>query len=525
MRRVLFSVTDKTGLEGFAKGLIRLFPKLEILASGGTAKLLEKEGIPHLPIAAVTGFPECFGGRVKTLHPAILGGILFRRGIDEAEARELEIEPIDLVVCNLYRFDPGLDVEKQIDAIDIGGSTMIRAAVKSFSSVGVVVDPKDYDALLAELKKDKTLSLETKRSLAAKAMALSAEYEAAIARAFTVDKTRIELENGRKLPYGENPDQEGWVYSFAKESGIASSKVFGGKALSYNNYEDASQAFFALKRIADGGKTPAAAIVKHGGLCGFATAKTLKEAFQRAWDGDPKSAFGSIVALSQEAGVDFCEALKGRFVEVVLAPSFSPKFLEWVSAAKPSLRLVEANWEMEPTKLYRGISGGMLMQTPKRELAASDVFLKPLSGGSGVATRRFPKTEQTGLFRFALAATQSVKSNAIVLAREYETGCYQTIGIGGGQPNRIDSLQRLALPKAIENLRQEGKLDARIALSEIVLASDGFFPFPDSIAAAADAGIQLFLQPGGSVKDEEVTCEADKRGLCMIFTGQRYFSH
>ena len=458
MKRVLFSVTDKTGLDAFAKGLLRLFPKLEILASGGTAKLLEKEKIPHLSVSDATRFPECFGGRVKTLHPAILGGILFRRGVDDEEAKKLNIVPIDLVVCNLYRFDPNLDIERQIDSLDIGGSTMIRAAAKNFASVGVVVDPGDYVAVLEELSKEKTLSINIKRRLAAKAIAMSAEYEAGIARAFSVPKENavFELERERKLPYGENPDQEGWVYSFAKETGIASSKVLGGKALSYNNYEDVSQAFFALQRIADGGKTAAAAIVKHGGLCGFATGKNLRQAFQRAWDSDAKSAFGSIVALTQEVGEEFCEALKGRFIEVVLAPSFSPAFLDWATAAKPSLRLVLADWNAGPSKLYRGISGGMLVQTPKKELASNDFFLKPLSGSksgtdkSGVATRRFPKPEQGGLFRFALAAVQSVKSNAIVLAREYEPNFYETVGIGGGQPTGSTACSGLRFRKRLK---------------------------------------------------------------------------
>ncbi len=527
MKRVVFSVTDKTGLEIFAKGLLKLFPKLEILASGGTANLLEKEGIPHLPISSATQFPECFGGRVKTLHPAILGGILFRRGIDDIEAKKLNIEPIDLVVCNLYRFDPNQDLEKLVDSMDIGGSTMIRAATKNFVSVGVVVDPNDYESVLNELSREKILSMKTRRRLASKAMQMSAEYESRMANAISGEGSLFstQLEQGRKLSYGENPDQEGWVYSFAGESGIASAKVFGEKGLSYNNYEDASQAFFALQRIAEKGKVASAAVVKHGGLCGFATGKNVRQAFQRAWDGDPKSAYGSIIALSQEVGEEFCEQIKGRFIEVLLAPSFTPDFIAWVSAAKPSLRLLQVRWDAVPSRLYRGISGGMLAQTPKQNRTSGNPFLIPLiSNQAGVATRRFPKLEQVGLFNFALAAVQSVKSNAIVLAREYEPTFYQTIGIGGGQPNRIDSLQRLALPKAIENLQQEGK-EMRQALGELVLASDGFFPFADSIQAAAEAGIQFFLQPGGSVRDEEVIREADQRDLCMIFTGERYFSH
>ncbi len=524
--RVLFSVTDKTHLAAFGKGLLKIFPKLQIIASGGTADLLQNEGIPHTPISKVTQFPECFGGRVKTLHPVILGGILFRRGIDDLEAKNLDITPIDLVVCNLYHFDPNQEMPPLVESIDIGGSTMIRAAVKNYISVGIVVDPNDYMSILDELSMKGSLSLQTRHKLAAKAIQMSAQYESSIANAFSgKSESLFQLEKGRKLSYGENPDQEGWVYSFSGEDGIASAKVFGEKALSYNNYEDASQAFFALQRIADSGKVAAVAIVKHGGLSGFATGKSLRAAFQRAWEADAKSAYGSIVAFSQEVGEEFCEVLKGRFMEVLVAPSFTSSFIRWVSEAKPLLRLLQLSLDKVPSRLYRGISGGMLVQTPKENLE-SNIFVQPLTNKIGVATKRFPKEQQIGLFRFALAAVQSVKSNAIVLAREYEPTFYQTIGIGGGQPNRIDSLQRLALPKALENLEQEYEKDQmQQALGELVLASDGFFPFADSVRAAADAGIQFFVQPGGSLRDEEVIQEADQRDICMIFTRERYFSH
>jgi phosphoribosylaminoimidazolecarboxamide formyltransferase/IMP cyclohydrolase len=250
-------------------------------------------------------------------------------------------------------------------------------------------------------------------------------------------------------------------------------------------------------------------------------------AFQKAWDSDPKSAYGSIVAFSLEVGMELCDFLKSRFIEVVIAPSFSSDFLAWSAKAKLSLRLLEAPLDAAPSKLYRSISGGMLVQTPPKNLFSEDKIFKPLNGEKiGVATKRQPLPHQAGLLRFAIAATQSIKSNAIVLAREYALSLYQLVGLGGGQPNRIDSLQRLAIPKAIEMLQKENnRQDVRAELGEVVLASDGFFPFADSVKAAADAGIQLFLQPGGSMRDEEVIREADDRGLCMIFTGQRYFSH
>lgn len=519
MKRVLFSVTDKTGIEDFARGLVEIFPNLEIIASGGTAAALEKAKIPHTCVSRVTEFPECFGGRVKTLHPAILGGILFRRGVDDQEAKQLKIEPIDLIVCNLYAFDPNKSKEELAASIDIGGSAMIRAACKNYLSVAVIVSPLDYMPLLEELKRG-PLSVQTREELAGKALRMSAAYEASIADAFTGSQT-LQLVEGRKLSYGENPDQEGWVYSFSNEEGVASAKVLGGKPLSYNNYEDASQAFYALQRVEGTG----VAIVKHGSLCGLATGTTVRQAFQRAWEGDTKSAFGSIVAFSKEVGEEFCEELKPCFVEVLVAPSFSPAFLAWAAKAKPSLRLLQVDFNANSSHFYRSISGGMLVQTPKKDLFTMlEAYFRPLNGKIGVATKRQPKPEQAGLFRFAIAAVQSVKSNAIVLVREYEPALYQMIGVGGGQPNRVDTLQRLALPKAIENLEREGG-NLQEKLGELVLASDGFFPFADSVEAASRLGIQTFLQPGGSVRDEEVIQEADKKGLCMIFTGQRYFNH
>ncbi len=521
MKRVLFSVTDKSGIEEFGKGLLNLFPQLEIIASGGTAATLEKAGIPHTCISKITQYPECFDGRVKTLHPAIHGGILFRRGVDEEEAKRLGTQPIDLVVCNLYAFNPNKKREELAASMDIGGPTMIRAACKNYISVAIVVDPSDYQPLLEELAQG-PLSLATRERLTLRALKLSAAYEKKIADSFEGNLSSFQLENERKLSYGENPDQEGWVYSFTNQPGIASAKVLGGKPLSYNNYEDASQAFYALQRVQE---MNAVGIVKHGGLCGFATGKTLRQAFQKAWEGDSKSAYGSIVAFSREVGEEFCEELKSRFVEVLLAPSFAPEFIAWAAKAKPSLRLLEVRYDEISPRLYRGISGGMLVQTPKKELSAIvEKYFQPLNGKVGVATKRQPKENQAGLFGFAIAAVQSVKSNAIVLVREYEPSQYQLVGVGGGQPNRVDSLQRLAVPKAIENLEKEGG-DLHQALGQLVLASDGFFPFPDSVAAAASLGIQTFLQPGGSVQDNEVIKEADERGLCMIFTGQRYFNH
>jgi phosphoribosylaminoimidazolecarboxamide formyltransferase / IMP cyclohydrolase len=525
MKRAILTVTDKTDLDLFAKNLISIFPDLEIIASGGTSSCLKEAGIAHTPLSTYTHFPECFDGRVKTLHPVILGGILLRRGIDDREAEHLQIAPIDLVVCNLYTFN--VDAQ-QVDTnhIDIGGSALIRAACKNYSSVAVVVDPADYSALVEEWIALKDLSMDTRYRLAAKAMRLCAQYDQKIADAFEASAPfvhSVRLESQRQLSYGENPDQEGWVYNLPGQEGITSAQVMGGKALSYNNYEDASQGFFAMQRLDLA--SPTSAIIKHGGLCGLATGKHLLEAFEKAWEGDAKSAFGSIVALSHEVGEEFCEALQDRFIELILAPDFSTAFLNWAAQSKPSLRLLKVCYHTNQPYLYRGIAGGLLVQTRQKKISQS--LFQPLNENKrGIATLKNPQLNQAGLFDFALAAVQSVKSNAIVIAWEYEPSLYQLIGIGGGQPNRVDSLQKLALPKAIEYLSsQQGKEHVESILSQCVLASDGFFPFADSIQVATDAGIRYFLQPGGSIRDADVIQAANLKSACMIFTGQRYFSH
>ncbi|MGC1878529.1 MAG: bifunctional phosphoribosylaminoimidazolecarboxamide formyltransferase/IMP cyclohydrolase [Rhabdochlamydiaceae bacterium] len=542
IQRALFSVSDKSGLVPLAQGMLEINPLLQIISTGGTANVLMAAKLPFVPLSEKTKSPEYFNGRIKTLHPAILGGILYRRGIDEKEALSLQIEPIDLIVCNLYPFEKAsqdlkMEMSELVDSMDIGGSSLIRSGCKNFFSVAVVVDPADYPSILEELAANRgTLSLKTRENLAVKAMQLSAAYEAFIASQFAKrlqknDSLHLNLEGGRKLRYGENPDQEGWVYSFQEQKGIAASKVLMGKELSYNNYEDASQGFFAVQRLYQQQGGNIAAIVKHGGLCGFATGPTIHDAFEMAWNGDTKSAFGSIVALTQPVDDDFRDGLKDRFIEMILAPSFTDSFVEWALATRPSLRLLQISLEEWTPMLYRTISGGLLVQTPKKDLYSSlEQFFVPIEKDGeqpiGVATKRMPNPEQIGLFRFAIAAVQSVKSNAIVIAREYSPGFYQLIGVGGGQPNRIDSMQKLACPKAIENLQKMvGEKKVEEALGQAVLVSDGFFPFADAITLAAEYGIKTCLQPGGSIRDREVIQAADQHDLCMIFTGQRYFNH
>jgi phosphoribosylaminoimidazolecarboxamide formyltransferase/IMP cyclohydrolase len=542
MKHVLMSVTDKTGLVSFAKHLIQLFPELTIIASGGTARTLTEHGIAIKPLNEWTDFPECFGGRVKTLHPRVMGGILFKRGVDDAEAHSLDVLPIDMVVCNLYNFaeaasKPDLHEDELIEQMDIGGSTLIRSSVKNYKDVAIVTDPNDYDAIIHELKSGK-LSVERRRQLAVKAINLSADYEACLAETLTrrlaeQETRRPTLTLGKKLRYGENPDQEGWVYQFADHTGIAQAEILGGKELSYNNYDDATVAFLAAESLKALQAKFGTAIIKHGNLCGYATGNTLTEAFELAWAGDPKSSFGGIISFISTVDESLCPILSKKFVEVLIAPDFSESFVAWAKEKKPNLRLLKVGENTHPKWLYKNISGGMLIQTPKQaiRLDSIETLLNPLDAHTkrGVVTKIQPDKRHKGLYAFAIAAVHFAKSNAIAIVREVKTGCYQLLGMGSGQPNRVDSLVRLAIPKAIDNLKLEHAEDAHYNpgkdLGHCVLASDGFFPFDDSVLNAASMGIKTCLQPGGSTNDQQVIDAADHAEMCMMFTGERYFCH
>lgn len=536
----LFSVTNKEGLQELVGGLREYCSDLQMIASGNTARVLREAGFEIQGLEERTGFPECFGGRVKTLHPKISGGILFDRTLHSQEAKDLQIAPIDLVVCNLYDFKGALKEEVElsqlIEQIDVGGPTMIRSAAKNYASVTVMTDPRDYPELLEQLKEHGgCVTLEFRKRMAAKAFALTAQYDQLIAQVFgeAVGGTpplSLPLCQGKQLRYGENPDQKAWVYSYEGEKGIANGEILGGKALSYNNYEDASMAYGALADLVAQGETCGAVIVKHGSPCGIATGQTLAEAFEKAWEGDRKSAFGSVIAVSAPVTEELQESLRGRFIEVLIAPEFSEEMVQWLKVKKPQLRLVRTPIEMFSQPLVRSIKGGVLVQTPKQAGSSpqADLLMKvaqPKKEGAsrvGVVTNRMPSTSMQGLLAFALVGIKHAKSNAVVLAREYAEGRYQLLSVGTGQPNRVDSLQRLAIPKALENLQQNGE---EISLKDCVLVSDGFFPFPDSIEVAHEYGIQYCVQPGGGKRDEEVISVANEKGLCMMFTGERYFNH
>lgn len=547
IQTALFSVTNKSGLVEFAKGLIKLRPHLKIIASGGTANKLSEGNVPITQVHEYTQFPSCFGDRVKTLHPKILGGILFRRGIDEEESKKLVIPAIDLVVCNLYDFKGALQrpesgMDKLIESMDIGGSTLIRSASKNFAGVTVVVDPADYPILLKELEENHgAVSLNTRQRLAAKAMKVSADYEALLANEFMKqfadhDTHRPHLIQGKKLRYGENPDQQAWVYQFEEQEGIAQAEILSGKELSFNNYEDATLAFRAAVDLKLIGSQHGVAIVKHGSLCAYATGNTIEKAFDKAWEGDAKSSFGSVIAFTSAITDSLIPNLKDKFVEVLVAPEFSSSFVEWCKQSKPNLRLLKTPIDAAKGLLYKSISGGMLVQTQKERTShpSLNALLLPCQDPSskkriGVVTKRLPDPQQKTLWNFAISAVQFAKSNAIAIVREYEPGCYQLLGMGAGQPNRIDSFQRLAIPKAIENLRNEhaknSHYDPKCDLNKCIVASDGFFPFDDSIRYAASEGIKSIIQPGGSTRDQEAINAADELDICMIFTGERYFYH
>ena len=526
--RALISVSDKTGLLEFVRGLTGL--GIEILSTGGTASMLAKEGIKVVQVQDFTGAPEMLGGRVKTLHPRVHGGILARRDLpsDQADMQKQGVQPIDLVVVNLYPFREavakGLPHDEVIENIDIGGPSMIRSAAKNAQYVTVVVDPADYGVVLAELQQKREVHESTRRRLQARAYAHTAAYDAAISAWLAEQLSRAHPEEGggfadsppipeyrrlQSLRYGENPHQRAAFYGAVpqpKEPTLASARQLQGKELSYNNLLDGSAALEAVKEHALGPSGPAAAVVvKHTNPCGVARAASVLDAYLMARDADPVSAFGGIVALTRPVDAATGTALAETFLEAVIAPAFDPGALQALKGKK-SLRLLEVpllaqareSWAPEPREV-RSIPGGLLVQS--RDLADAD------PRGWKVVTRRAPTPEEVEALAFAWSVVKHVKSNAIVLAlREV------TVGIGMGQTNRVDSV-RIAAQRAGEKARGA------------VLGSDAFFPFSDGVEEAARAGVTAIAQPGGSVRDDEVIAAADRLELAMVFTGVRHFRH
>ncbi len=515
--KALISVSDKTGVVEFAKGLVAL--GWEILSTSGTMKLLKESGVPVTSVSDVTGFPEICDGRVKTLHPKIHGALLARRDIPEhmKELKDNDIDTIDLVCVNLYPFretiaKPDVTMEDAVEHIDIGGPSMLRSAAKNWESVTVVCNPADYETILSEIKADGNTTRETRLKLSAKAYTHTAEYDMAIstymrAQAGLPEKLFLEYDLKQELRYGENPHQEAKFFaSTVKEPfSLATAEQLNGKELSYNNIQDAN----ATLNIAREFDEPFCVGVKHMNPCGSATGKTIAEAWKKAYEADKTSIFGGIVAANREIDLETAQMLKPIFLEIVMAPSFAPDALELL-CTKKNLRVLKVDMSKDNTvrKQYVSMNGGMLVQD-------RDINTKPVSAEQCV-TESKPTAEQLADLEFAWKIVKHVKSNAIVVAKNG-----MTYGVGAGQMNRIGSAE-IALKQAQATLKEEGK---DIMTEGLVLASDGFFPFNDCVALAAEYGIKAIVQPGGSIRDEDSVKLADEKGITMLFTGERHFKH
>jgi phosphoribosylaminoimidazolecarboxamide formyltransferase / IMP cyclohydrolase len=517
IRRALLSVSDKTGLIDFARALSAR--NVELLSTGGTARALRDAGLPVIDVSTYTGFPEIMDGRVKTLHPRVHGGLLGRRGIDDAVMAKHDIPRIDLLVVNLYPFaatvaKPDCTYADAIENIDIGGPAMVRAASKNHESVTVIVDPADYKDVLADLEANAgATSIDTRSTLAAKAFAHTAKYdtmvssylmnrESAATDSFP-DTLPLVYEKIQDLRYGENPHQKAAFYREPGVTGscVASAKMLQGKELSFNNIADTDTAVECVRVFNE----PACVIVKHANPCGVATSMSLADAYDRAYRTDPTSAFGGIIAFNRELDEPTALAITGRqFVEVIAAPSVSAAAAA-VLATKANVRVLvvgplakQTTSELE----YRSVVGGLLVQSRDTALADPDTFK--------IVTQKRPTPTQYADLWFAWRVCKFVKSNAIVFARDG-----MTIGVGAGQMSRVYSTHVAALKAKDEGLAVEGSS----------MASDAFFPFRDGIDAAAAYGIKAIVQPGGSKRDDEVIAAADEHGMTMVFTGMRHFRH
>jgi phosphoribosylaminoimidazolecarboxamide formyltransferase/IMP cyclohydrolase len=513
IQRAILSVTDKSGLVEFARKLAGM--DVELVSTGGTAKLLRDSGITVKDISELTGFPEMLDGRVKTLHPKVHGGILHRRE-DPAHRDAVAIhgiQAIDMVVVNLYAFEktaakPGVQFEELIENIDIGGPSMIRSAAKNFQDVAVVTSPTDYEAIAEEMAKSGgVLSSSTKWRLAQRAFATTAAYDSAIASTLEQigDDHKVQAAGGfpaslrlsfkktADLRYGENPHQNAAMYSDGSGKGVANAKQIQGKELSFNNIVDLQAAWDLAQEFDE----TVCAIIKHTNPCGTATAKTLVEAYKKALEVDPVSAFGGVIGVNRPVDGAAAEEMAKLFLEVIAAPSFDDA-AKAAFASKKNLRLVEIAHSPEKWVL-KNVSGGMLLQdADTRKLTEADLK---------VVTKRPPTDEEKRALLFAWKVCKHVKSNAILYARDG-----QSVGVGAGQMSRVDSAKI-------------GAMKAVLPLKGTVAASDAFFPFPDGVEQIAKVGATAIIQPGGSVRDPEVIEAADRLGLAMIFTGVRHFRH
>ncbi|HHG3078980.1 TPA: bifunctional phosphoribosylaminoimidazolecarboxamide formyltransferase/IMP cyclohydrolase [Vibrio parahaemolyticus] len=524
IRRALISVSDKTGIVEFAQALAER--GVDILSTGGTARLLAEQGIAVTEVSDYTGFPEMMDGRVKTLHPKVHGGVLGRRGQDDDVMAKHGINPIDMVVVNLYPFaetvaKDGCTLADAVENIDIGGPTMVRSAAKNHKDVTIVVNASDYDRVIAEMDaNDKSLTLETRFDLAIAAFEHTAAYDGMIANHFGTmvpsygenkegdEESKFprtfnqQFEKKQDMRYGENSHQAAAFYVEAnpQEASVSTARQIQGKALSYNNIADTDAALECVKEFNE----PACVIVKHANPCGVALGKDILEAYNRAYQTDPTSAFGGIIAFNQELDAETASAIVERqFVEVIIAPSVSTEAIE-VVAAKKNVRLLECGeWSTKTTGFdVKRVNGGLLVQDRDQGMVSLD-DLK-------VVSKRQPTEEELKDALFCWKVAKYVKSNAIVYAKGD-----MTIGVGAGQMSRVYSAKIAGIKAADEGLEVAGS----------VMASDAFFPFRDGIDAAAEAGIKCVIQPGGSMRDDEVIAAADEHGMAMIFTGMRHFRH
>ena len=516
--RALISVSDKTGITEFARQLHEHFG-VEILSTGGTAKLLAEKGVSVVEVSSYTGFPEMMDGRVKTLHPKIHGGLLGRRGTDDAVMAEHDIPPIDMVVVNLYPFEqtvasPDCDLPTAIENIDIGGPTMLRAAAKNHAAVTVVVDADDYARVLEEMSQHKgAVSDATRFDLAVKTFEHTAKYDGAIANylgLIQADGSKApfprtfnsQYMKAQEMRYGENPHQQAAFYVEAKltEACVATARQLQGKELSFNNIGDTDAALECVKQYTE---SPACVIVKHANPCGVALGNSLLDAYNRAYSTDPESAFGGIIALNQELDAETAEAIVERqFVEVIIAPKVSDVAIKVVNAKK-NVRLLECGeWGIEARQRldFKRVNGGLLVQDADLQLTQE---LK-------VVTRRAPTEQEMEDLLFTWKVAKFVKSNAIVYGKDG-----MTIGVGAGQMSRVNSAR-------IAGIKAE---HAGLEVKDSVMASDAFFPFRDGLDQAAENGITAVIQPGGSMRDEEVIAAADEHNIAMVFTGMRHFRH
>ncbi len=532
IKRALLSVSDKTGIVELAKNLRKY--NYEIISTGGTKKVLEDAGVEVIEISEITGNPEAFGGRMKTISFNIESALLFDREKDKKEAEALKIDPIDMVVCNLYPFakvkEQNANFETLIENIDIGGPTMLRAAAKNFKYVTSITDVNDYAKIIAELDENKGgIGYATRKNLMRKTFNHTADYDALIATTMDefseIRSLRFYFNEGKKLRYGENSHQKGYFYrEMNNKNSLAEMEILHGKELSFNNIADIQSAIDAVKNL----ENFAVAVVKHNNSCGLASGENQRKVFEMAWNGDPISAFGSILAFNKKVDLETVEFLclndenkqNRKFVEVIIAPDFSAETLAYLQFHK-NLRVIKFDpQKLKVQKDVKFLNGAILLQDADEEL---------YSKMDCVTNRKIDVEKEKKLIEFGLIAMRMVKSNSIIIVRKLVDGTFQQIGMGAGQPNRLIST-KLAIEKAKENFANEYKGEDlekyfKEQFAKCFLISDAFFPFADNVEIVAKSGIKTIVQPGGSMRDKSVIHKCNELEIAMIFTGLRHFKH